>query len=186
MKPLFFATPGELRIWLKSNHERKHELLVGFYKRRSLKPSITWPESVKEALCFGWIDGVRQNIDEQSYKIRFSPRRSTSIWSAVNVRYAEELLKQGLMQPAGEKAFEARRDNRSGIYSYEQRSPTLPEPYAQTLRANKLAWDFFQAQPPSYRKAVSWWIASAKRDETRQKRLAQLIEDSANGRIIKQ
>ena len=160
------------------------ELWVGFYKKSSGEPSITWPESVKEALCFGWIDGVRKSIDDISYTIRFSPRKPVSIWSAVNVALVEELANQGLMRPAGLKAFETRKENRSGIYSYEQRSDTLPEPYGKTLRANKAAWDFFQAQPPSYRKTVSWWVVSAKREETRLKRLATLIDRLGQGRII--
>lgn len=185
MKVTFFNTPSDFRKWFEKNHESSKELLVGFYKKGSGRPSITWPESVDEALCFGWIDGVRRRIDDVSYTIRFTPRRTTSIWSAVNIKRAQELIDQGLMKPAGLKAFQARKENRSGIYSYEQRSEKLPDPYATIFRQNKKAWEFFQAQAPWYRKTLGWWIASAKREETRLKRLATLIEESANGRKIR-
>jgi uncharacterized protein YdeI (YjbR/CyaY-like superfamily) len=185
MKIQFFKSPSAFRRWLEVHHATAAELWVGFYKKGSGKPSITWPESVREALCFGWIDGVRKAIDPSTYMIRFSPRKPSSVWSAVNIAIAQELAKQGLMRPAGQKAFAARKENRSGIYSYEQRADTLPEPYATALRANQAAWDFFQAQRPSYRKLAGWWVVSAKREETRLKRLAELIEDSANGRTIR-
>ena len=184
MNPKFFKTPSAFHKWLAANHATSKELWVGFYKKGSGKPSITWPESVDEALCFGWIDGVRKRIDEQSYMIRFSPRRSNSIWSAVNIRNVEKLIKEKRMQPAGLKAFAARREYRSGIYSYEQRSPELVEPYAGKLRRNKTAWKFFQAQPPSYRRMMNWFIVSAKQEETRLKRLDKLIEASAEGRRL--
>src|SRR5437660_11875112 len=184
MKLRFFKTPAAFRKWLAANHAKSKELWVGFYKKNSGKPSITWPESVDEALCFGWIDGVRKNIDEESYQIRFSPRKPRSIWSAVNIRNAERLIKEGRMWPAGLKAYQARKENRSGIYSYEQRSPELVEPYLGKLKRNKKAWEFFQAQPPGYRKTMNWWIVSAKKEETRLKRLEQLIEESASGRRI--
>jgi uncharacterized protein YdeI (YjbR/CyaY-like superfamily) len=184
MNPKFFESPASFRKWLTANHANLRELWVGFYKKSSGKPSITWPESVDEALCFGWIDGIRKTIDEESYMIRFSPRKPTSIWSAVNTKRAKELIKEARMRPAGLKAFEARKENRSGIYSYEQRNPELVEPYAGKLKRNKAAWNFFQSQPPGYRKTVNWWIVSAKKEETRLKRLEQLIEDSAAGRRI--
>ena len=184
MNPKFFKWPAAFRNWLEVYHATAKELWVGFYKKSSGKPSITWPESVDEALCFGWIDGLRKNIDEDSYMIRFSPRKPGSIWSAVNMGNAERLIKEGRMQPAGLKAYEARKENRSGIYSYEQRSPELVEPYLGKLKRNKKAWGFFQAQPPSYRKTINWWIVSAKKEETRVKRLEQLIEESAAGRRI--
>jgi len=184
MNPRFFKTPTAFRKWLASSHAKSKELWVGFYKKNSGKPSITWPESVDEALCFGWIDGIRKNIDEGSYKIRFSPRKPRSIWSAVNIRNAERLIKEGRMRPAGLKAFEARTANRSGIYAYEQRSPELVEPYLGQLKRNRKAWEFFQAQPPGYRKTINWWIVSAKKEETRLKRLEQLIEESAARRRI--
>lgn len=186
MSPKFFKTPSTFRKWLEAHHASAKELSVGFYKKGSGKTSITWPESVDEALCLGWIDGIRKSIDEESYMIRFTPRKPTSVWSAVNIRNAEELIKQKRMQPAGMKAFAARKENRSGIYSYEQRSAELVEPYQAKLKRNKAAWKFFQSQPAWYRKVANWWVVSAKRDETRLKRLDQLIEDSAQGRTIRQ
>jgi uncharacterized protein YdeI (YjbR/CyaY-like superfamily) len=184
MNAKFFKTPSDFRKWLATNHAKFNELWVGFYKKNSGKPSITWPESVDEALCFGWIDGLRKNVDEASYMIRFTPRRPGSIWSAVNIRNAERLIKEGRMQPAGLKAYRTRKANRSGIYAYEQRSPELVEPYLGKLKRNRKAWEFFQAQPPGYRKTINWWIVSAKKEETRLKRLEQLIEESAAGRRI--
>src|SRR5260370_21340962 len=175
----FFKTSAAWRKWLAANHAKSKELWVGFYKKNSGKPSITWPESVDEALCFGWIDGLRKRIDEESYMIRFSPRKPSSIWSAVNIRNAEKLIEQNRMQPAGLKAFAARKENRSGIYSYEQRPQELIEPHLGKLKRNKTAWKFFASQPPSYRKTINWWITSAKKEETRLKRLEQLIERSA-------
>jgi uncharacterized protein YdeI (YjbR/CyaY-like superfamily) len=179
MKITFFVSSSDFRDWLEAHHADARELWVGFYKKNSGKPSITWPESVDQALCFGWIDGVRKSLDTQSYMIRFSPRKPTSIWSAVNMKRAEELITQGLMQPAGEAAYALRKENRSGIYSYEQREASLPGAYEKTLKAHKAAWDFFQAQPPSYRKIAFWWVVSAKKEETRLKRLQKLIEYSA-------
>jgi len=186
MSVKFFKSPPDFRKWLAANHASQTELWVGFYKRASGKASITWPQSVDEALCFGWIDGIRKSIDDVSYKIRFTPRKQRSTWSAVNIKRVGELSEQGLMSEAGVKAFEARQENRSGIYSYEQRSPELPELYAKKLKKNTAAWKFFEAQPPSYRKAVNWWIVSAKQEETRLKRLHKLIEDSAAGQRIAQ
>jgi uncharacterized protein YdeI (YjbR/CyaY-like superfamily) len=182
VKPRFFRTPAAFRAWLAKNHATTPELLVGYYKRASGRPSMTWPESVDEALCFGWIDGIRKRLDEDGYSIRFTPRRPRSIWSAVNIKRALELDALGLMTPSGRRAFDARLENRSGVYSYEQRSDTLPEPYGGMLRKHKAAWAFFQAQPPSYRKMTCWWVVSAKKEETRLKRLSLLIEDSARGR----
>ena len=184
MKPRFFKSPSAFRKWLAANHAKAKELWVGFHKKDSGKPSITWPESVDEALCFGWIDGVRKRIDAESYMIRFSPRKPSSIWSVVNIRNAEKLISEKRMQPAGLKAYEARKEYRSGIYSYEQRSPELVAPYAGKLRRNKAAWKFFQAQPPYYRKMINWWIVSAKQEETRLKRLEKLIQLSANGQRV--
>jgi uncharacterized protein YdeI (YjbR/CyaY-like superfamily) len=153
----------DFRRWLDRNHATARELWVGFYRKDSGRPSITWPESVDEALCFGWIDGIRKRVDEISYKIRFTPRRRGSIWSAVNIKRAGELDAQGLMQPAGLKAFAVRQENRSGIYAYEQRSAELPDQYGAKLKKNKAAWKFFQAQPASYRKVTAWWVLSAKK-----------------------
>ena len=180
----FFKTPSAFRKWLAANHAKSKELWVGFYKKNSGKSSITWPQSVDEALCFGWIDGIRKRIDETSYMIRFTPRKASSVWSAVNIRNAEKLIKEKRMQPAGLQAFAARKEYRSGIYSYEQRSPELEDKYARKLKRNRAAWKFFQAQPPSYRKMMNWYIVSAKQEETRLKRLDKLIEASAQGRRL--
>lgn len=182
----FFRTPEDFRRWFAKNHTRVAELWVGFYKKDSGKPSITWPESVDEALSYGWIDAIRKSIDDISYKIRFTPRKPRSIWSAVNIKRARALIEQGRMQPAGLKAFEARLENRSGIYSYEQRRDELEEPYRSILKKNKAAWDFFHTRPPWYRKTVGWWIVSAKKEKTRLKRLETLIRDSANKRTLPQ
>ena len=185
MRPTFFATAGELREWLERNHATAAELFVGFYRRGSGKPSITWQELVDEELCFGWIDGIRQGIDEVSYTNRITPRKPRSTWSAVNVARAQELIRLGRMHPAGLKAFERRTDERSAIYSYEQRkSARLERGAERSFRANQKAWTFFQAQAPGYRQAATWWVISAKREETRKKRLATLIADSALGRAI--
>ena len=184
MKPTFFKTAVDFRKWLSRHHNTASELLVGFYKKDSGKPSITWPESVDEALCFGWIDGIRKTVDAERYTIRFSPRKPTSIWSSVNIKRAGELISAGLMKAPGLEAFEARREYRSGIYSYEQRSAELPEPYLSTLKKNKNAWAFFKLQPPSYRKMMMWWIVCAKKEETRLSRLRKLIDESAAGRRI--
>jgi uncharacterized protein YdeI (YjbR/CyaY-like superfamily) len=184
-EPVFFATPAEFRAWLEEHHADTPELLVGFWKKGSGKPSITWPESVDEALCFGWIDGVRRSLGDDAYTIRFTPRKARSTWSAVNVRRIGELTAEGRVRPAGLKAFEARSEAKTGIYSYEQRHEDLAEPYASQMRTNAAAWEFWRKQPPWYRKAASWWVASAKKEETRLRRLATLIEDSAAGRTIR-
>ena len=161
------------------------ELLVGFHRKASGRASITWPESVDEALCFGWIDGVRRSIDDESYSIRFTPRRARSIWSAVNVRRMQELIDAGLVAPAGLAAFERRSDDRTAIYSHERRTAAELEPeQEQRLRADERAHAFFAAQPPSYRRAAIHWVTSAKRPATRERRLAQLIECSAAGRPV--
>jgi len=181
----FFKRPSAFRKWLAANHAKSKELWVGFYKKNSGKPSIDWPESVDEALCFGWIDGIRKSVDAESYKIRFTPRKPNSVWSAINIRNVERLIEEKRMQPAGLKAYGLRKENRSGIYSYEQRSPELIEPYLGTLKRNKAAWKFFAAQPPGYRKMMNWFIVSAKQEETRLKRLAILIEASKNGQRLR-
>jgi uncharacterized protein YdeI (YjbR/CyaY-like superfamily) len=186
MKPTFFQTPAEWRAWLEKHHAQQQELWVGFYKKDSGRPSITWPESVDQALCFGWIDGVRKSVDDVSYTIRFTPRKARSTWSSVNIKRVLELSAQGLMRPAGLKAYEARTGEKSGIYSYEQKdSPTLTADYEKKLKANKEAWTFFQAQAPWYQRGAIHWVMSAKKEETRLKRLATLLEDSENGRTIK-
>ena len=179
-KPRFFKTASAFRKWLAANHDKSKELWVGFYKKSSGKPSITWPESVDEALCFGWIDGVRKSVDADSYMIRFSPRKPSSIWSAVNMRNIDRLIKEKRVAPAGMTAYAAREEFRSGIYSYEQRPVELVEPYTSQFKRNKAAWKFFQAQPPGYRKMMNWYIVSAKLEKTRLARLEKLIDASAN------
>ncbi|AEI46297.1 YdeI/OmpD-associated family protein [Paenibacillus mucilaginosus] len=180
MNPVFFASPAELRAWLESHHADASELWVGYYKKGTGRPSLTWPESVDEALCFGWIDGVRKRIDDQSYTIRFTPRRPGSIWSSVNIARVEELTGQGRMRPAGLKAFDGRSEEKSSVYAYEQKeSAVLTAEYEAMFRARPGAWAYFQAQPPGYRKTAVWWVLSAKKEETRLRRLMQLIEDSA-------
>ena len=183
---VYFRSPADLRAWFDQHHQTAQELWVGYYKKYSREPSITWPESVDEALCFGWIDGIRRSVDERRYTIRFTPRHPGSTWSAVNTARVLALKEAGHMHLAGLQAFEARQENKSGIYSYEQRRDQLDEPYVSLLQNNQAAWDFYQAQPASYRKAVNWWVISAKIEETRRKRLAQLVEDSANSRTIAQ
>jgi uncharacterized protein YdeI (YjbR/CyaY-like superfamily) len=186
MRPTFFATPSEFRAWLETHHATATELLVGFHKKGSGKPSITWPEAVDEALCFGWIDSVRKSIDDTSYSNRFTPRRAQSTWSAVNIERATELIARRRMRTAGRKAFEARRDDRSATYSYEQRDAAkLGDEFERQFRSNRKAWDFFQARPPGYRKTATYWVVSAKKEETRRKRLATLIEDSEHGRTVR-
>jgi uncharacterized protein YdeI (YjbR/CyaY-like superfamily) len=179
MRPRFFPTPSKFRAWLQQHHANSRELWVGFYKKDSGNPSITWPEAVDQALCFGWIDGVRKSLDAASYVIRFTPRKSNSTWSAMNIARAKELAAQGVMSPAGLKAFENRSDEKSAIYSYEQRkSAQLEDSQEQKFRANQRAWDFFQSQPPWYRRTATFWVISAKKEETREKRLAILIKYS--------
>jgi uncharacterized protein YdeI (YjbR/CyaY-like superfamily) len=185
VKLKFFRTAAEFRAWLARNHSSKAELHVGYFNKASNKPSMGWAESVAQALCFGWIDGIRRNVDAESYSIRFTPRKSVSIWSAVNIGRVEELGKQGLMHPAGLAAYARRRENKSGIYSYEQRSVTLDGAYEKLLKKNRAAWKFFYAQPPSYRKVIIWWVVSAKQEATRLKRLARLIDESARGHRLR-
>lgn len=184
MNPTFFPTPTDFRAWLAAHHATESELLVGFYKKATGRPSITWPESVDQALCYGWIDGIRRRIDDESYSIRFTPRRRGSNWSLVNVERALELIELGLMAPAGLAAFEARDPVQVGEYSYENRPLGLDEVYEAPLRANAAAWAYWRAQPAHYRRGAAHWVMNAKREETRQKRLAMLIEDSAAGQWI--
>ena len=185
MEPIFFATPDEFRAWLQEHHATESEVLVGFHKKGSGRPSITWPQSVDQALCVGWIDGVRRRIDDASYSIRFTPRKARSTWSAINVRRVAELAADGLVHPAGIAAFERRSDDKTAIYSYEQREAAqLDAEQERRFRANARAWDWFQAQAPSYRRTATYWVASAKRQETRERRLERLISDSAAGRPI--
>jgi uncharacterized protein YdeI (YjbR/CyaY-like superfamily) len=184
-EPIYFATPAKFRAWLEKNHSRETELIVGFYKKSSGTPSMTWPESVDEALCFGWIDGIRRSVDDERYTNRFTPRKAKSNWSAFNIKRATELIREGRMHPAGRKAFEARPKARSGVYSYEQRDKARLTPaHERRFKARAKAWRFFMGQPPSYRRTAVWWVVSAKKEETRDRRLGRLIEDSAAGRRL--
>ncbi len=185
VKPTFFATTTRLRAWLKAHHRTETELIVGFYKKGTGIPSITWPEAVDEALCVGWIDGVRRSLSDEAYSIRFTPRRPASNWSSINVARVAELTKLGRMSPAGLKAFEARKPERTSVYSFERKSEAKLTPEEdRRLRANRAAAAFFESQPPWYRRTALHWVVSAKRDETRRRRLDRLIGDSAGGRTI--
>lgn len=184
-KPHFFATPSEFGAWLEAHHESVSELLVGFHKTKTGKPSLTWPQSVDEALCHGWIDGVRTSLGETSYTIRFTPRKPTSHWSAVNLARVKALIAERRMRPAGLRAYERRVEGTSGRYSYEQRhSAVLPPAALAFLRAHRAAWAYFEAQAPSYRTAATHWVVSAKKEETRERRLGVLVESCAAGRPI--
>jgi uncharacterized protein YdeI (YjbR/CyaY-like superfamily) len=183
--PIFFAKPAAFRAWLEKNHEIKREQWVGFHRKPSGRPSITWPEAVDEALCFGWIDGLRKTVDVESYKIRFTPRRSSSNWSAINIARMKELMRERRARGAGIKAFQKRVPERSGIYSYENRkSATLSDAALKHFRAESAAWEFFQRQPASYRQTAIWWVVSAKRPQTEQDRLRKLIAFSKAGRRL--
>jgi uncharacterized protein YdeI (YjbR/CyaY-like superfamily) len=184
-RPKFFPTLADWRAWLEQHHADADELWVGFYKRGSGRASITWPESVDGALCFGWIDGVRHSIDEVSYTIRFTPRKPRSTWSAINIKRMKELQKSGLVHPEGLAAFQRRDGDRSSIYSYEQRKTAkLPASFEERFKANRQAWEYFQDQPAWYQRTSAYWVVSAKREETREKRLATLIECSRRGTTI--
>ena len=183
--PTFFPSPDAWRRWLAKHHDSAAELWVGFHKRATGRPSLTWPESVDQALCYGWIDGVRRRIDDERYAIRFTPRRARSVWSAVNLRRIEELSAAGLVHPAGLAARAGASESRSRIYAYEQRNAQLTPDMARQFRKNAGAWRFFQAEAAWYRRPATWWVVSAKRPETRARRLATLIADSAAGRRIR-
>ena len=183
--PIFFATAADFRAWLEQHADSKDELIVGYWKTSTGRPSMTWAESVEEALCFGWIDGIRRSLDAESYTIRFTPRRARSIWSNVNVATYARLVEQGRMTAAGTAAFERRQDDRTGVYSAEQKELELPPEAEAALRAVPAAWDFWCAQPPTYRRPATWWLVSAKKAETRTKRLKELVADSAAGLRIK-
>jgi uncharacterized protein YdeI (YjbR/CyaY-like superfamily) len=183
-KPTFFATPADFRRWLERNHAKAVELWVGFHKKASGRPSITWPESVDEALCFGWIDGVRYRIDETSYRIRFTPRKPRSTWSNVNVKRVAALKKLGRMSPAGLAAFAKADPKRSGIYAYERNNARLGAAHEKKLKANKTAWDFLRSQPPWYQRLAAWFVVSAKKEETRASRLDTLIAHCKAGRRL--
>jgi uncharacterized protein YdeI (YjbR/CyaY-like superfamily) len=182
---IYFASPAAWRAWLEEHHASAGEAWVGFHRKATGRQTLTWAEAVDEALCFGWIDGIRKRVDDTRYTNRFTPRRPGSAWSRINIARVGELTAQGRMRPAGLAAFEARREDRSGIYSFEQpRDAVLPADYERRLRADAAAWAYFSAAAPSYRRAVIHWILSAKREETRLRRLEQLIADSAAGRRV--
>jgi uncharacterized protein YdeI (YjbR/CyaY-like superfamily) len=181
----YFRSPAELRAWLAEHHERAEELLVGFHKTSTGKPSVTWPQSVDEALCFGWIDGIRRSVDADRYTIRFTPRRPGSIWSQKNIARLRELDDEGRVHASGRTAFDARDERRTRRYSFEQDNVELTREQEREFRADKEAWAYFQAQPPSYRKPAIWWVVSAKKTETRARRLAALMDDSAHGLRVK-
>ena len=186
-EPIYFSSPAEFGAWLEQHHESETEVFVGYWKRATGKPSLTWSQAVDEALCHGWIDGVLRRVDGERHAQRFTPRKPASNWSAVNVAKVERLRAEGRMRPAGEAAFARRRPEKSGVYSYEQRHKAAFEPeHEERFRANATAWDFWSASPPSYRRMATWWVVSAKRPETRERRLATLIEDSAAGRRLRQ
>ncbi|MGH2805998.1 MAG: YdeI/OmpD-associated family protein [Actinomycetota bacterium] len=184
-EPIFFHSPAEFRRWLERNHDKRDELWLGYYKKASGKPSLTWAEAVDQALCFGWIDGVRKSLDAERSIQRFTPRRPKSNWSAVNIANVKRLKKAGLMHPAGLAAFEKRTDARAGLYSYEQRKDLTFEPVQlKRFKAHRAAWKFFEAQPPGYRQVQVYRVVSAKKEETRERRLQQLIDASAEGRRL--
>jgi uncharacterized protein YdeI (YjbR/CyaY-like superfamily) len=184
MKPVFFPKPSDFRKWLERNHLKEKELIVGFYKVNSGKPSLTWSESVDQALCFGWIDGIRRSIDEESYCIRFTPRKPKSIWSAINIKKMAELKEKGLLKPSGIAAFEKREAKRSAIYSYEKSPSVFSEKFENQLRSNKKADKFFKALPPSFRNVCIHWVMSAKQEKTRISRMERLITASEAGKKI--
>jgi uncharacterized protein YdeI (YjbR/CyaY-like superfamily) len=184
---IYFGSPEEFRAWLEQNHESQTEVWVGYWKKATGKPSLTWSQAVDEALCHGWIDGVLRRVDDERHVQRFTPRKPVSNWSAVNIAKVEQLRAEGRMRPAGEAAFARRRDDKSGIYSYEQRDKAALAPEQEDrFRANAAAWEFWSECPAGYRKTATWWVVSAKKPETRERRLDQLIEDSAAGRRLAQ
>lgn len=177
--PKFFSTQEEFRSWLKENHQQKTELIVGFYKVKSGIPSMSWSQSVDQALCFGWIDGIRKSIDEVSYQIRFTPRRKDSVWSPVNLEKIDKLTKQGLMFPAGLAIYKSRKEESEHDYGFRKSNLTLPDKYEKEFKKNSKAWNYFNALAPSYKKLSIHWVVSAVQEKTKQKRLKELIESSA-------
>ena len=186
MDATFFRSPAEFRDWLEEHHDTAPELWVGFFKKGAGETGITYQEALDQALCFGWIDGVRKTIDATRYANRFTRRQPKSPWSVVNIERVGELMRLGLMRPPGLAAFEGRDEAKARQYSFERSAAKLDDAYKETMRANPEAWQFFQAQPPSYRRVATWWVMSAKREETRLKRLATLIADSERGRRLGQ
>ncbi|MGB0523590.1 MAG: YdeI/OmpD-associated family protein [Flammeovirgaceae bacterium] len=186
MDAIFFNNAAELRQWFHENHNKATEIWVGYYKKNSGKANFSWSESVDEALCYGWIDGIRKSIDEERYRIRFTPRKPNSIWSAVNLKKMEVLIANGLMQAAGLAAYEKKKKDKSKVYSFEQKEVSLSPTYEALIKANEEAWGYFQQLSPYYKKASIWYVMSAKRETTRQKRIQLLIECSAKGEKLPQ
>jgi uncharacterized protein YdeI (YjbR/CyaY-like superfamily) len=184
IKPVFFVNEAGFRKWLQTNHATADEVWVGFYKKHTGKPTVTYKEAVDQALCFGWIDGIRKSIDDESYMNRFTPRRKGSNWSSVNIKRAQELIADGLMKPAGAAAFAVRDESRTGRYSFERENVAFSLAQLKQFKKNREAWRFFEEQPPSYRKLVTHWVTSAKQPATQERRLAQLMKDSAAGQRI--
>lgn len=178
MNPVYFKSQNEFRKWLEKNHDRESEIIVGYYKTGTGRPSLTWSESVDQAICFGWIDGVRRSIDEERYCIRFTPRKPSSNWSLVNIKKVEELKKKGLMKEPGLQVFNNRKDSKSGIYSFEKEAAQLSDEFEGQFKSNQVAWDFFVKQAPSYKKTHIYWVMSAKQEATRVVRLEKLISAS--------
>jgi uncharacterized protein YdeI (YjbR/CyaY-like superfamily) len=186
-EPIFFDSPEAFYAWLEKHHDTRTEVWVGYRKKHTGKQSLTWSQAVDQALCFGWIDGVLKSIDEDAHRQRFTPRKPASNWSKVNVDKVARLVAEGKMRPAGIAAFERRSADGSGVYSFERDDEAAFEPdQEKRLRANKQAWEFWEAQPPSYRRTATHWVTSGKKQDTRDKRLNELIDDSANGLRIKQ
>ncbi len=185
MQPVFFTTHEKFREWLKKNHDKKTELLVGFYKVGSGKPSLTWPQSVDAALSFGWIDGVRKSMGDESYTIRFTPRKNPSIWSAVNIKKIAALKKSGLLMPSGLAAFKHRKEDKSKVYAYEKKPVDLDPSFIKEFKKDKKAWAFFEALAPSYKRTVQHWVMAAKQETTRENRLKKLIAASASGKRLR-
>ena len=180
MKFKYFKSASEFRRWLAVNHARLGEIWVGFLKKDSGKGGLTYAEAVDEALCFGWIDGLKKRVDELSYTHRFTPRKPKSNWSRINIQHVERLKKAGRMTPAGLEAYAAREPERSGVYSFENAPRRLAAADEKQFKADKTAWEFFQQQPPGYQRLAIWWVVSAKKPETRARRLGQLIAESRN------
>lgn len=184
MQPKFFATQSDLRKWFMKNQDKETELFLGYYKVDSGKPSVSWPQSVDEALCFGWIDGVRRSKNEESYFIRFTKRKPTSIWSAVNIAKVEKLTREGKMKPEGLAAFAKRKEEKSGIYSFEKEAVPLSSAFEKQFKAHKAAWVFFSAQAPSYKKTAIHWVMGAKQEKTKESRFYKLIQASTNSKRL--
>lgn len=186
MKPIFFKNQSELRKWFEKNHLSEQELILGYYKKGTRKETVSWSESVDQALCFGWIDSVRKSIDAESYQIRFTPRKSNSIWSNVNINKIKYLTEKELMHSTGIEAFNKRKEHKSGIYAFENKEQQLNETFEKHFKANKKAWDFFNKQPPGYKKLALHYVMTAKMETTRKKRFHDLVSDSEAGLRMKQ